>query len=129
MDQVVEIYKENQWTSYLGDQERLKKAFENSLYILGAFDGDKLLGFVRCLGDTEFILYVQDLIVRPAYQRQGLGRQLMKKVSAAYPHVRQFILITDKNDEKSNGFYKAIGMTEDLFGFPCSTYFRKQEIE
>ncbi|MBR4121968.1 MAG: GNAT family N-acetyltransferase, partial [Erysipelotrichaceae bacterium] len=87
---VREIYEANRWSSYLGDPGRIEKALAQSLYTLGAFDGGRLVGFVRCVGDTEFILYVQDVIVLPAYQRRGIGRELMRRTSEAFPAVRQF---------------------------------------
>ena len=125
MDQVLEIYSENGWTEYLRDRDRVLRAFRNSLLILGAFREGKLVGFVRCVGDGETVVYVQDLIVRPAFRRQGIGSELMRRVSDRYPDVRQFLLITDENDAVSNAFYRAIGMTGDCHGFPVTVYFRK----
>ena len=119
------IYRKNGWESYLGDQEKLARAFRQSTWLLGAFDGDRLVGFARCVGDGEYILYVQDLIVLPAYQRQGVGRRLMELVSERFSGVRQFLLITDKDDETSNAFYRAIGMVPDCNGYPVNHYFRK----
>ena len=127
IDQVYQIYEENQWSSYLGDREKLARAFDNSLYVLGAFVGDKLVGFVRCVGDGESVIYVQDLIVRQGYRRQGIGRELMKQASDRYPGVRQFLLITDSEDKDANDFYKAIGMTEEFYGYPVRHYFRSKQ--
>lgn len=39
MDEVREIYREAGWRAYLTDDEKLDRAFQNSLYLLGAFDG------------------------------------------------------------------------------------------
>lgn len=119
------IYRDRDWQSYLGDSEKLSRAFANSAYLLGAFDGDRLVGFARCVSDGEYISYVQDLIVHSAYQRRGIGRALMERVSARYEGVRQFALITDKDDEDSNAFYRAIGMVSECNGFPVNHYFRK----
>ena len=83
------------------------------------------MGFARCVSDGEYIAYVQDLIVHSAYQRRGIGRALMERVSARYEGVRQFALITDKDDEDSNAFYRAIGMVSECNGFPVNHYFRK----
>ena len=118
------IYRDNGWGAYLTSLDKLKKAFDNSLYILGAFEEDKLVGFIRCIGDSEFIIYIQDLIVLPEYQRRGIGKTLVKKVSDKFSDVRQFVLITDKDDEKANAFYRAIGMKTTLNGYPINTYFR-----
>ena len=124
IDEAYKIYEENRWESYLGDKEKLSRAFENSLRIIGAFEDGRLVGFVRCIGDAEYIIYVQDLIVRPTHQRKGIGRELMRRLSEAFPAIRQFVLITDSDDEVSNAFYRAIGMSPDCNGYPINAYFR-----
>lgn len=127
IDEVYEIYKENDWLSYLGDKDKLSRAFKNSLFILGAFCDDKLVGFVRCIGDSEYILYVQDLIIKPSHYRKGIGKELMNRVSQKYSDIRQFVLITDEDDNVSNAFYKSIGLVNECNGYPVNHYFRKQK--
>ena len=124
IDEVCAIYEANGWQSYLNDKERLKKAFDKSLYVLGAFDEGRLVGFVRCVGDEEYIVYVQDLIVLPACQRKGIGRRLMQIVLKKYEKVHQLVLITDEDDEVSNAFYRAIGLSDKCNGYPVKHYFR-----
>lgn len=51
LGRVKEIYQEGGWRAYLSDDEKLARAFQNSLYIWGAFEDDELIGFVRCVGD------------------------------------------------------------------------------
>ena len=122
--EVQEIYVACGWTSYLGDEEKLRRALGRSLFLLGAFEDGALVGFVRCVGDGEHILYVQDLIVTPAMQRKGIGRELMRQVSERFAGVRQFLLITDAEDAVSNAFYRAIGLKTMPGGCPCTAYFR-----
>ena len=104
------MYEESGWLAYLGDDEKLRRALENSLYMLGAFDGEKLVGFVRCVGDGEHIVYVQDLLVGEEYRRKGIGRKLMQRVFTEFAHVRMITLMTDAGDERANAFYRSIGM-------------------
>ena len=73
LEEVKEIYRSVYWQSYLQDDEKLKRAFDKSLNLLGAFDGEELVGFVRCVGDGEHIVLVQDLAVRPEYQKRRIG--------------------------------------------------------
>lgn len=123
IERVKEIYVLEGWTAYLNSDEKLIKAFDNSLYLLGAFDGDKLVGFVRCVGDGEHILLVQDLIVDKAYQRQRIGTTLFKAVWDKYKDVRMFQVNTDLEDEVDNRFYKSMGMKPLEEGHMIS-YFR-----
>ena len=120
---VKEIYEAEGWMSYLKDDDKLYRAFRNSLYILGAYDGEKLVGFIRCVGDGEHILLVQDLIVDRAYQKQGIGSTLFKKVWDRYADVRMFQVVTDISDPVDNHFYQSFGMKKLEQGEMVS-YFR-----
>ena len=48
----------------------------------------------------------------------------MEEVLKRYEKVRQFVLITDEDDEVSNAFYKAIGLSDTCNGYPVNHYFR-----
>lgn len=115
IDQVINIYEKNGWIAYLNDLEKLKRAYENSMYVFGAFDDDSLVGFIRCVGDGEHIVFIQDLIVDSDYHRQGIGKKLYSLASNHFKDVRTFFLITDADDTRSNSFYKAMGMVENNF--------------
>ena len=62
------------------DESVVEKALANSLYCLGAFDGDKLIGFARIIGDETIFLYIQDVMVMPEYQGQKVGTGIMEKL-------------------------------------------------
>ena len=110
LEEIKEIYEEQGWTAYLNDDEKLTRAYDNSLYVYGIFDGSKLIGFVRCVGDGEHIVVVEDLVIKTEYQRQGLGKKLLQHVFEKYADVRMLSLYTDKADIKANSFYRKIGM-------------------
>ena len=110
IEEVKEIYASEGWSAYLKDDGKLIKAFENSMFILGAFDGENLIGFIRCLGDGEHFVIVQDLIVHKEYQRQGIGSTLFQTAEKKYESVRMFHVITDLTDERNHAFYKKMGM-------------------
>ena len=110
LEEIKEIYKEQGWTAYLNDDEKLKRAYDNSLYVYGIFDEDKLIGFTRCVGDGEHIVVIEDLIIKAEYQRQGLGTKLLQHVFEKYVDVRMLSLNTDKVDVKANSFYRKMGM-------------------
>ena len=62
------------------DESVVEKALANSLFCLGAFDGDALIGFARIIGDETIFLYIQDVMVIPEYQGQKVGTGIMKKL-------------------------------------------------
>ena len=86
-------------------------------------DGGKLVGLIRCVGDGEHIVLVQDLIVDRAWRRQGVGSQLFRAVWEKYRTVRMFQVVTDIEDEADNRFYRSFGMKPLADGNMIS-YFR-----
>ena len=110
--QIKALYEESGWSAYLADDDKLSRAIKNSLLTLGYIDGDELLGFVRCVGDAEHVVLVQDLIVKKNYRRNGLAKKLMNEVFEKYKDVRWIQVNTDGENEVANAFYKAIGMKE-----------------
>lgn len=123
IERVKEIYAAEGWTAYLQDDEKLVRAYDNSLYTLGAFVEDKLVGLVRCVGDGEHILVVQDLIVDREYQKQGIGTKLFKQAWDKFADVRMFQVNTDIEDPLDNHFYQSMGMKPLADGHMIS-YFR-----
>ncbi len=62
-DTILKLYASVGWTNYTEKPEMLKKAFENSLLILGAYDNDKLVGVIRVVGDGASVVLIQDILV------------------------------------------------------------------
>ena len=89
----------------------LELGYKNSLLVLAAYEGDELLGIIRVIGDGYTIVFIQDILVFPDKQCNGVGTALLKAVLERYPHVRQIELTTD-NTDKTVSFYKSLGFTE-----------------
>jgi len=107
MEQVLQLYNSVGWTNYTSNPSLLEAAIRHSLKVLAAFDEDKLIGLVRVVGDGYSIIYIQDIIVSPEYQRNGIGRLLVREIDNLYPHVYQKILLTD-NQPRSIQFYEHV---------------------
>ena len=111
MPEVLALYKSIGWSMYTRDPARLERALTYSLMVLGAYEGKQLVGLIRAVGDGETILFIQDLLVLPEYQRRGIGKQLIEALLARFHEVRQRVLLTD-DDPKTRSFYKAAGFVE-----------------
>ncbi|MEY4715838.1 GNAT family N-acetyltransferase [Lacticaseibacillus paracasei] len=111
MPEVLALYKSVGWSMYTRDPARLERALTHSLTVLGAYEGKQLVGLIPAVGDGETILFIQDLLVLPEYQRRGIGKQLIEALLARFPEVRQRVLLTD-DDPKTRSFYKAAGFVE-----------------
>lgn len=122
--QVIALYDSVQWTAYTDTPETLMKAMRQSLGILSAWDGERLVGLIRVVGDGATILYIQDILVLPEYHRQGIGTHLMREVLRRYAPIRQKVLATD-NTAKTRQFYESCGfVANDQIG--CICYFRDE---
>lgn len=85
LDQVVTLYKE----STLGqrrpvdDRARMAKMLEHANLVFTAWDDERLVGIARSLSDFSFCTYCSDLAVHIDYQRQGIGKQLLRLTQEA----------------------------------------------
>ncbi|MFN2283300.1 MAG: GNAT family N-acetyltransferase [Anaerolineae bacterium] len=66
------------WGVYAEDV--IERALPDTLYCLCAFVDGELVGMARIIGDSGMVYYIQDVIVLPEYQRQGIGTQMMDRV-------------------------------------------------
>ena len=110
LEEIINLYQSVGWTNYLERTDILEEAFANSLCVLGAYDDDNLVGIIRVVGDGKTIVFVQDIIVLPEYQRKGIGTQLLNTIAEKYNDVYQIELLTD-NTEKTKTFYRSVGFT------------------
>lgn len=109
--EILHLYASVGWTAYTDYPVALRKGFENSMLTLAAYEGDQLLGIIRTVGDGHTIVFIQDVLVFPEYQRQGIGTALLRAILDRYGHVRQIELATD-NTLKTITFYKSMGFRE-----------------
>jgi ribosomal protein S18 acetylase RimI-like enzyme len=61
------------------DPARLDKMLRHADLIVTARDGERLVGISRAVTDFSYCCYLSDLAVDVAYQRQGIGKRLMRK--------------------------------------------------
>ena len=120
--EIIDLYQSVGWTNYTSCPEMLENAYKNSLCILGAFEKEKLVGVVRVVGDGISIVFVQDILVLPEYQRQGVGSALMRAILEKYASAYQVELLTDST-EKSKAFYSSVGLAP-VGELGCSAYIR-----
>ena len=118
IDDVLPLYQAVGWTNYTNQLQMLEQALSHSLATYLARDGEEIVGLVRLVGDGFSSVFVQDLIVLPSYQRQGIGSNLMKEALADYKDAYQIQLTTEQT-EKTLGFYRSLGF-ETLSTYDCT---------
>lgn len=107
---ILSLYKSVNWLTYTTYPDKLIRAIRNSLDVITAWQDEKLVGLIRTIGDGETILYIQDILVLPDYQRKGIGSELLKKILDKYPDVRQKVLLTD-NTKATREYYLSNNFT------------------
>ena len=117
INDVLHLYQAVGWTNYTHQPQMLEKALSHSLAIYLALDGNAVVGLVRLVGDGFSSIFVQDLIVLPSYQRQGIGSSLMKEALEDYKDAYQVQLVTEQT-ERTLGFYRSMGF-EILSTYNC----------
>ena len=106
--EIIPLYNAVGWTFYCKHPDTVAKAYANSLCTLAAYHQGKLAGLIRSVGDGYTILFIQDLLVHPEFQRMGIGTALMNTLLERYKHVYQIELATD-HTEKTVAFYNSLG--------------------
>ena len=93
-------------------EQRIEKLLKNASVSLAARNEDKrLLGVLLGLTDFAYWLYVTDLGVDRDYERQGVGRDLMKTALSLAGGEKDIAVYLIAN-EKAIPFYEKLGMTK-----------------
>jgi GNAT superfamily N-acetyltransferase len=93
-------------------EEQAENCIRNCTFLISARSGNEILAMGRAWFDYGYTAYIGDVIVMPAYQRQGIGANIVKNLiqkvlAAAQPGDRIiFFLAAAKNKE---GFYEKLG--------------------
>lgn len=96
------------------DEGVVATALKNTLYSLCVFDGEKLIGYGRIIGDESIFLYIHDIMVVPQYQGKGVGRGIMENLLKRIDEYRQTnprIRVYLGADKGKEGFYKKLGFS------------------
>ena len=120
--EIMALYSSVGWSNYTNNPAMLRQSYKNSLHVLAAYADDKLVGILRAVGDGASVVFLQDLIILPEFQRQGIGSQLMRRVMEKYADVYQLQLLTEAS-EKNIAFYEYLGLKR-VEKYGCCAFIR-----
>ncbi|MCJ1783965.1 GNAT family N-acetyltransferase [Mammaliicoccus sciuri] len=99
------LYLSVGWDVYVKNNEDMTVLLKNACYFVTVWDHDQLVGLTRVISDDHSIAYVQDILIDPDYQGNGIGSKLLNMIKERFNHVRQVVLMTDTS-EKTINFYE-----------------------
>lgn len=86
----------------------------NANLIITARDGERLVGIARALTDFSYCCYLSDLAVDAAYQRRGIGQELIRQVQEAIGPESMLLLLAAPQAAE---YYPHIGFTQVANGW------------
>lgn len=96
------------------DLDRIRRMLNNADLILSAWHEGRLIGICRALTDFSYCCYLSDLAVIKAFQKQGVGRELIDRVRAIIGDEVTLVLVAAP---EAKGYYAKIGFDEIENGF------------
>ena len=105
--QLIRLFHQAPWAKSR-TLEDAKVMLRHSDVVVCAWDGDRLVGFGRVLTDFVYRATIWDVIVDQAYQKQGIGTELVHRI-LNHPRLNKvelFWLCT-----RRPGFYEKLGFS------------------
>ena len=101
LDQLSTLFNSVGWERRTADRERLAQLVRGSLFVVSAWEGERLVGFARAISDGATNAYVSTVAVLPEYQQRGIGREIIQRLVTDRDHL-QFVLHAN---ERAYPFY------------------------
>src|SRR5262249_13000584 len=108
VDEYVDLIQSVGWKPR--DSRAISIALGNSLFSVVALADDRIVGMGRVIGDGGLHFYLSDVIVRPEFQRQGIGTSIVSDLHgsiATVPYKNTFVAVFAA--EGSRDFYSRLG--------------------
>jgi GNAT superfamily N-acetyltransferase len=95
------------------DAEAVEIGLSNSLFAVSVHHQGQVVGFGRVIGDDGLYFSIQDVMVLPRFQGQGLGERILQRLMAyvaSRAHKESFVGLMAARGVK--GFYEKWGFQE-----------------
>jgi GNAT superfamily N-acetyltransferase len=109
LDIVIDLYRASTLGARrpVGDRPRMERMLLEANLVITAWDGERLVGISRSLTDFSYATYLSDLAVRQSHQRQGIGKELIRRTQAASAPATVILLAAPAAEK----YYPHIGFT------------------
>jgi len=130
VDEYIFLRKSVGWDEI--DYKLASRTIENALFIVTAIFEEKIIGLTRVSGDGGYTVLIQDVIVLPDFQNQGIGKKLMAKamefIKETYIEKGQHIFVNLMSAKGRESFYEKYGFEKrpnEKFGAGMSQWIKK----
>jgi ribosomal protein S18 acetylase RimI-like enzyme len=110
VDEVADLYRASTLARRrpVEDRARFAMMVRHANLVITARQNERLIGFCRSLTDWSYATYLCDLAVDVEFQRQGVGRDLIRATAEAAPRAKIVLLSAPAATE----YYPHIGFTK-----------------
>jgi len=111
VDQFIDVLKRSTLAERrpVDDRDRMEKMLQHGNVLITAWQNDLLIGVSRALTDFSFCCYLSDLAVDEAFQKQGIGKELIRLTHEVAGENATLILLAAPKAVK---YYPKIGMEQ-----------------
>lgn len=108
-ERVTALLAQMPWSPGISRAE-VEKGAANSTLVVGAFEGERQIGYARALSDKTRFCYLMDVCVDPDSRMKGVGRAMVERIlnHPELSDVYQWLLFTSSAQE----FYRGLGFDE-----------------
>jgi len=106
-DELASLFSKSGIRRPIGDLNRIQRMIDNANLTITAWDGERLVGVARALTDFSYCCYLSDLAVDGDYQKQGIGRELVRRIKNAIGEEATLVLVSAP---EAMPFYPKIGL-------------------
>lgn len=99
---------------------RMEQSYKNPLMTsychIAVYEYHKLIGYVDCVSNGLTDAYIQDLMVHPDYQHQGIGSELMNQMISFLKDNNIYMISVIYGESNLKPFYERFGFFTMLCG-------------
>ena len=90
-EQLVNLLRQAGWAKHRS-LEGVGRMLEGTFLTLGAWEGDRLVGFARAMTDGIYRALIDDVIVEESRRGEGIGSELMRRLIGKLAGVEEVFL-------------------------------------
>ncbi|MFD0587484.1 GNAT family N-acetyltransferase [Paenibacillus sp. GCM10027627] len=91
---VAEVFRRSTIKRPVDDVERIQTMIDHSDILISAWHEGRMVGVARAITDYSYCCYLSDLAVDQAYQKHGIGRELVRRVQAIIGEQCSLVLLS-----------------------------------